>query len=188
MHMTSGRKPLIGIAAAAQSGKSTVARYLRDRFGYGEVSFAAPIRQFISELTGIPLQDLEAGPKKEAVIPWIGKSPRQMMQSLGTEWGREMVKKSFWVDRAMRTVQDLAWGGIPAVISDVRFENEAVAIREAGGFILHLSRPDALVVSSHPSEAGVKFMAYADERIVNDSTLEILYAEVRDMLGRKGAL
>jgi hypothetical protein len=186
--MIANSKPLIGIAASAQSGKSTVARYLRDRFGYGEVSFAEPIRQFISSLTGIPRADLEAGPLKEAVIPWIGKSPRQMMQTLGTEWGRNLVKESFWVDRAMQTVNDLAWSFTPAVISDVRFENEAEAIRERGGFILHLSRPNALQVASHPSEAGVKFMPYADARIVNDSTLSVLYAEVRDMLGRKGAL
>ncbi len=189
MHSNSpSNLPLIGIAAPAQSGKSTVARYLRDQYGYAEVSFAAPIRQFVADLCGLTLADVESGPLKEQVIPWIGKSPRQMMQTLGTEWGRDLVSQSLWVDRAMQTVSGLRFGGTGAVISDVRFENEAEVIRAHGGFILHLSRPDALVVNTHISEAGVSFDPTTDWRIVNDSSLEVLRASVRDMLWVKAGV
>lgn len=181
MHTTSRNRPLIGLAAKAQSGKTTVANMLLERYGYGHVSFAEPIRQFISSLTGISREDLEKAEFKEAVVPWIGRSPRFMMQTLGTEWGRDTILADFWIKRAMREVNDLSWGRIPAVISDVRFDNEAKVIREAGGYVIHLSRPDALVVASHPSEAGVTRHP-TDFTIVNDGTLEDLSRNVDDLL------
>lgn len=181
MHTTSRNRPLIGLAAKAQSGKTTVANMLLSSYGYGHVSFAEPIRQFIADLTGITREDLEKAEIKEAVIPWIGRSPRYMMQTLGTEWGRDTILADFWIKRAMRHVNDLSWGRIPAVISDVRFDNEAKAIREAGGYIVHLVRPDALVVASHASEAGVRRES-SDYAIVNDGSLADLERKVDELM------
>jgi len=44
------------------------------------------------------------------------------------------------------------------VISDVRFENEAAAIRATGGVIVHIYRRP-MMSDSHVSEAGVEFRA-----------------------------
>lgn len=173
------RPKVIGLAAQARAGKSTVAQYLAGHFGYVEMSFAAPIRRFISDLTGIPLEDLEKTEVKERVIPWIGKSPRQMMQTLGTEWGRELVSESLWVDAVMHKALR---SDRPVVISDVRFENEAKAIREVGGAVIHLTRPGAPKVSAHKSEAGVAFRP-GDFRIANDRDLATLFTRVNQCLG-----
>lgn len=181
--MTSRNRPLIGLAAKAQSGKTTVANMLISQYGYSHVSFAEPIRQFIADLTGITRDDLEKAEIKEAVIPWIGRSPRYMMQTLGTEWGRDTILADFWIKRAMRQVNDLSWARMPSVISDVRFDNEAKAIREAGGFVIHLVRPDALVVASHASEAGVSRES-TDYTIVNDGTLEDLGHKVQAVMSQ----
>lgn len=179
MHTPSRHKPfpLIGIAAKAQSGKTTVANLLQKGALYKHVSFAEPIRQFVSDLTGISRADLEDAKVKEAVIPWIGKSPRQLMQTLGTEWGRELVREDFWIRRAMAEVERIEFAGGRAVISDVRFDNEAQAIRDHGGVVLHLVRPDALVVASHASESGVTKQP-GDYTIVNDGSLMELAKKV----------
>lgn len=179
MHTPLPRKPfpLIGIAAKAQSGKTTVANLLQKGALYTHVSFAEPIRQFVSELTGISRADLEDAKIKEAVIPWIGKSPRQLMQTLGTEWGRQQVHEDFWIRRAMAEVERIEYGEGRAVISDVRFDNEAQAIRDHGGVVLHLVRPDALVVASHASESGVTKQP-GDYTIVNDGSLMALAKKV----------
>ncbi|MDM0006459.1 deoxynucleotide monophosphate kinase [Variovorax sp. J22G73] len=170
-----GKFPLIGLAAAAQSGKSTVAGMLVKRSGYQEISFAEPIRQFVCDLVGIRREELE--PVKEDVIAWVGKSPRQMMQSLGTQWGRECVNQNFWCDRVIAEVTRNP--GTRYVISDVRFENEARAIRNAGGVIIHLSRPDGRrTVVDHASEAGIRQVPGLDFRIVNDGTLDDLAQNV----------
>lgn len=172
------RLNLIGIAAKAQAGKSTVAGILQQDGSYTELSFASPIREFIASLLGCTVPDLE--PIKEDVIPWCGKSPRQLMQTLGTEWGRGMVSETFWIDQAMQRVQREWARGKMVVISDVRFENEAEAIRKEGGCILHLSRPDgARTVADHLSEAGVQRKP-GDYAIVNDGTLRELQRSVHD--------
>ncbi|WP_051593498.1 hypothetical protein [Achromobacter sp. DH1f] len=177
--MTSQGKQLnlVGIAAKAQSGKSTVAGFLKEAGAYTELSFASPIREFVAGLLGCTVPELE--PIKEDVIPWCGKSPRQLMQTLGTEWGRKMVSETFWIDQAMQRIQREWARGQMVVISDVRFDNEAEAIRNAGGCILHLSRPDgARTVAQHLSEAGVERKP-GDYSIINDGSLRAL----RSMVG-----
>jgi len=162
---------LIGLAAPARAGKSTVAAMLRE-FRYTEESFAGPIRQFVADLAGLTLDEMEQ--TKERSIPWIGKSPREMMQTLGTEWGRELVSRSLWADRVMQRVRVLHGEGTPVVISDVRFDNEAEMIRAAGGTVLHIVRPDhARTTAHHMSEAGVS-RGPSDYFIFNDGTLNDL--------------
>lgn len=94
-------------------------------------------------------------------------SPRVMLQTLGTEWGRERISSDIWMKYTLRTAKSLlhldgstrAWeycplkgispasGGVDTgvngvVISDVRFENEFRAIRSAGGAVIRVIRPD----------------------------------------------
>lgn len=172
-----GKFPLIGIAAKAQSGKSTVAAMLVEHANYKEASFAEPIRQFVCDLVGLKRSELE--PVKEDVIPWVGKSPRQMMQTLGTAWGRDLVREDFWVQRCLQEIARA--DNTRFVISDVRFENEATAIRAAGGVILHLSRPNgARTVADHASEAGIERVSGYDFQIVNDGSLRDLQRKVAD--------
>ncbi|MDR5812005.1 hypothetical protein QCE62_00185 [Caballeronia sp. LZ033] len=172
--------PIIGIAGPARSGKDTIGKYLKDEYGYAHLSFAEPLRQFVCQITGIPRERLDD--LKENVIDWIGKSPRQMLQTLGTEWGRGMVNENLWVLSAMYQALALAENdGQWSMFTDVRFENEADAIRQRGGIIIHVSRPDALQVAAHVSEAGVPFERN-DWRIVNDGTLDDLYTRVNEIM------
>ena len=76
-----------------------------------QMAFADPLYQCISTITGLPVARLKARDVKEAVIPHLGKSPRQMLQSLGTEWGRGMVHDEIWIRIAMeRAGQQLTVG------------------------------------------------------------------------------
>lgn len=168
--------PMIGVSGIARSGKDTIGGYLVAHYGYQQLSFAEPLRKFVCELTGIPRAELDD--VKERMVDWLGKSPRQMLQTLGTEWGRMLVNENVWVlvgmDEARRSYVRT---GKPAVFTDVRFENEADAIRQRGGRIIHVIRPDALAVSGHVSEAGVP-RHERDILIVNDGSLADLYAAV----------
>ena len=62
------------------------------------------------------------------------------MQTLGTEWGRNMIGPDVWVRLTMHRVDDLLASGVNVIIDDVRFDNEAEAIRERDGQIVTLSR------------------------------------------------
>lgn len=172
-------KPLlIGLAGKARSGKDTVADALVAREWFCKTAFAAPLKAGVRAMFDLTTEHTD-GALKETVLPHLGVSPRQLMQWLGTEYGRQLIGESVWVDVVLKQ-----WATIQAqsrhprlVVSDVRFDNEAQALRDAGGTIMHIFRDDADAVQSHASEAGVKIVG-GDVLVDNNGTLDDLKAEV----------
>ena len=149
---------LIGLCGAAGSGKDTVASILRETAQFYRVAFADPLYEMAAIVTGLLPEDLQDRELKEQEIDWIGKSPRQLLQTLGTEWGRSMVSESLWVDIGMRRIDRLLADGRNVVVTDVRFDNEAAAVKSAGGEVWQVIRGEGCVrgVSMrHSSEAGI---------------------------------
>ena len=169
--------PLIGIAGRARSGKDTVANFIVAAIGGYRYSFADPIRAMLTPL-GVDMSDPYWQARKEDIIPALGVSPRRMMQTLGTEWGRQLITPDLWLVLAH---QRLLHNGPGMVIPDVRFENEAAWVRKHGGRIIHVFRPDTKAVEAHASEAGIE-MQDADVRLFNSGTLEELQLSVRELL------
>lgn len=160
---------VIGVHGRANHGKNTVAGFLGGRFT--EISFAEPMYAALAAITGIPAERLRDRQSKEQVIPWLGKSPRQMLQSLGTEWGRGMVSDQIWIDVAARRIE--ACDGDVAV-TDVRFDNEAQMLKDRfGAVVWEVVRPGATTCESHSSERGVS-RRFIDRTIVNDGDLAAL--------------
>lgn len=147
---------LIGLCGAAGSGKDTVAGHLAINHKFKVLAFASPLYEAVAVITGLTVNELRDRSRKEEKIEWLGKSPRELLQLLGTEFGRNMIRDDIWVKRAMLAV-DAAPGD--CVITDVRFDNEAQAIREAGGVVIEVVRPNGKCLkqeaASHASEAGV---------------------------------
>ena len=155
---------LIGIHGLAGSGKTEVSNHLCLELGYFNVKFAGPLKSMIGTLlvkSGVcqkyEVNQYLEGDLKEIPIPQFdGKSPRDLMQTLGTEWGRGCVSQTLWVD---------AWKGLVSrvpsnvVTDDVRFENEAAMIRDRGGRIIHLYRADlARNAPQHVSETQLEVL------------------------------
>ncbi len=170
---------LLGFSGPAGSGKDTCGNLLCDRHNFIRLSFAAPIYQALRAMGfGWPKTQDE----KERIIPWLGRSWRDMAQTLGTEWGREKVHPDLWIMLALNSmVNDLRY-----VITDVRFENEARAIREHGGQVVHLrgrKHPMAAGTAQHASE---KLVAVEPGDIVLDNSGSIfdLNAAINDIVRR----
>lgn len=180
---------IIGLCGAAGSGKGTAADALQG-CGLLEMAFADAIYAAIANITGYSVIDLKDRTFKETAIPWLGgKSPRHLLQTLGTEWGRTMICDDIWVQATMRHIDSLR--GVlttGVVISDVRFDNEAVAIRARGGVVWEIRRPAAACLdeqaAKHASERGID-RALVDAVIVNDSTEESLKREIKAMFSRQ---
>lgn len=172
---------LIGIAGKARSGKDTVGQYIADRWGMLQMSFAEPLKWGLQAMLGLPM-DYINGPNKEEIIPAFDASPRKMLQTLGTEWGRELVHTDIWVTVAHNRILH-AQGqspGVRAVFTDVRMPNEAAWIRN-NGLLVHILRPDAPQVREHVSEAGLRVES-GDRVIENNSDLETLYEKIDMMM------
>jgi hypothetical protein len=169
----------IGLTGPARTGKTTTAQHLVLEHGFECYAFADPIRDALMSMFQLEPGDFE-GEKKEQPIAWLGRSPRQLMQLLGTEWGRHMISANLWLDLTQQRLEASAsgtWETPNFVISDVRFENEADFIRQHGGVIVHLQRSDAPKVNPHASEAGVS-LHKDDLVLVNDGDLPTLYAQI----------
>lgn len=147
-------RPLIGIAGDAGAGKDTLADALCAHYNWEKYNLALPIKRMLAPI----LPDPQWGDRdwKEAPIPALGgRSPRYLAQTLGTEWGRRAVHEDFWVWIADRMYQA---GGPGMVVADVRFDNEARWIRERGGIVFRIVRPDNPFLidnKQHISEVGI---------------------------------
>lgn len=162
---------LIGLAGRKRSGKDTAAIALK---GYDRVSFAKPIKTMLRMLllaAAVPAKEVERmieGDLKEITTPALGgHTPRHAMQTLGTEWGRQMISDTLWIDTALA---DAAMNCSGTVITDVRFANEAAAIRAAGGIVIRVERPGRPigVLEDHPSETAIDTLD-VDYVLVNDA-------------------
>ena len=175
---------LIGLTGPAGSGKDTVGTILSSLHNFSKFSLADPIRFAIMGMFGTSYAEMNDRLLKESVIDWIGKSPRQLMQTLGTEWGRQHVASDIWLRiaerkietlRAANSIDDYPIAGI--VITDIRFDNEADWLRKLGGSVWHIHRPNASgpigESARHISEAGVAMQA-GDLKINNTASFDAL--------------
>lgn len=167
---------IVGITGRAGAGKDTFAEYLRD-YNFATSAFAYPLKQMLCTLLDVPYEKWEDREWKETTINELGLSPREMAQTLGTEWGRNCNGKNFWVKIAMQRASEVMaslgsnWN---FAFTDCRFENEADAIRNRGGYIIHIVRPgsDSATQSQHSSELGVKVnKSLGDIVVQNDGSL-----------------
>lgn len=169
---------LIGISGRARSGKDTVADIIAHRAGGYKYGFANPIKQMLLAL-GIDMSLGYWEAHKETVIPEFNASPRRLMQTLGTEWGRKIIHPDLWLILAERKLK--AEIGV-MVVPDVRFENEATWVREQGGVIIHVRRDNAPFVEKHSSEHGIMVDHVKDYLLSNDGTLGELKTQVIQLL------
>lgn len=161
-------------------GKDTAADYLLQyhRSQFRSLAFADPIRRAMREVFGWD-DSYFAHPKKNEVDERYGISPRKAMQTLGTEWGRNMINSDLWLILAGQKALPLVDAGFDVLITDCRFENEAKWIRKNGGVVWHIDRAAESITSgaggaTHVSETGVKFVK-GDVKVDNNQTLGHLF-------------
>lgn len=184
---------VVGFAGKAGAGKDTAASALHP-LGYKNIAMAAALKSMIRDLLAfqgvdpLTVDRMMEGDLKEVECEFLGgKSPRVAMQTLGTEWGRECISPTLWVDAVRRQIE--AWPSTKYLITDVRFLNEAIMIRELGGTLIQIERPDAVTTkhSAHASETeAAQFRC--DITLQNDGDIEVLHARVRNAVGMPDAV
>lgn len=127
------KKPIvIGIAGQKGAGKNyaaTIIREYAEDLGYTvtELAYADPIKEMLKAGLGLTDEHFATQEAKETEIPQFGVTPRYLMQTLGTNWGRDMVNGNLWLIVAGAYI-DLSDTDI-VLVTDVRFDNEAAHIR-----------------------------------------------------------
>jgi hypothetical protein len=167
------------------SGKTTVATYLANHYGYQITPFAKPLRLMMTALlTSFGVSDREikfllSDGKETPILEIPGTpTPRRLMQLLGTDWGRKLVHDRIWV----ASWEAMAEQHEHVVADDCRFPNEYKAIRSMpGGQVWRITRQSAVITSVHASEGQLDTVA-VDQELTNDGTAGELFAKVDAIL------
>jgi len=155
---------IVGFTGAKYAGKDTAARALVSG-GFVKVSFAGPMKLMVGELmkyrgaTNDAIWEALEGSQKETPCKFLsGQTPRRVLQTIGTEWGRDMLTQSFWLDAfqdRVQAIREKPYSSRGIVVTDVRFDNEAQMILDQGGQVYRVVRPGLAGGDVHVSEKGV---------------------------------
>ncbi len=133
-----------------QVGKSTIAKHLAekfpDRFRYR--NFAGPIYAMATAFYGGELPAEKEAPNHLSG----GKSLREFMQILGTEFGRDAIDKNVWANLLIDGVRKDNEKGLITVIDDCRFNNEYDMLSKIGALHIEVSREGHGPRGNHKSE------------------------------------
>ena len=123
-------------AGAPQSGKTTVANHLVQKHDFTQVKFAGVLKTMVYTMLRAFKDDPEwayaciEGDQKEVPLKWLGgKSPRDLMVTLGTDWGRELITPDIWLTACRAATARHLRAGRSVVIDDMRFPNEYACLQ-----------------------------------------------------------
>lgn len=171
-------RKIIGFAFAQQSGKTTAAKYLASHYPLCKVdNFAKSLKDGIGKTVfGLTDDQLNDPVLKETIDPFWDMTPRKIMQLAGTECMRNTFSNDIWVRTLEKRITKAAEHFMFAV-DDVRYPNEARAIKDWGGIVVRINR-DTGIKSSHVSETSLLDYKDFDYTIDNNGSFEDLYIQL----------
>lgn len=197
------RKPrIIGITGKKRVGKDSLASFLVERHGFVRLAFADPLKDALltvnpivtkggpygAEITRLAPLVREVGWEAAKEIPEV----RRLLQHFGE--GVRAIDRDFWVNATVRKIVFegvRTWSGetvreFPAgfVVTDVRYRNEADALRDMGAEIVRVVRHGVDDGDTHPSET-VMDGYDVDMNIMNTQGLDELGLIADDLAARR---
>lgn len=177
---------IVGIGHVAQVGKDAAAEALVRDLAFKRVSFADPLRDLALKADPLvtsatrTVNTLTGHGHFKWVVQGLGYEDakntypevRAFLQRLGAG-ARDVFGDDFWIEQALKKAN----GNPNVVIPDVRYENEAEAIRAMGGILIRIDRPGR-VASGHVSETELADWDGWDEVFENKSTVMDLQQNV----------
>jgi hypothetical protein len=169
--------------------------------------FAKALKEVASILTGIPVDDFE---KEEVKSSYLGKewnkvaididefgkterhndvtihmTVREFLQRLGTDAIRNSVHQNAWVNALMSKYDSSNW-----IITDVRFHNEADAIKERGGIMIRVVKTGegSFPKNEHISETALDDYKFDHLIIAAKGDIESMIKQTKEILIKENIL
>jgi hypothetical protein len=174
---------IIGIGHKKGVGKDTVANRLVDKHGFTRMSFADPLKEACRIIFHFSDAQLY-GDKKEVMDNRWGKTPRQILQMMGTDAVRNIIDREVWVKSLQIKIDTMVRANpgkqLKIAVPDVRFPNEADAILAMdGGAVWKVTRVQPTnEFSYHASEVALDQYNKWSSVLINDSSMAELYKRV----------
>lgn len=173
---------IISLSGKRGSGKNTVAELIQQQqSGWQIVAFADKLKSIASQLTGVDLEDMYTQYGKKIFLQEWGMTVGEILQKLGTDAIRNNLHTDAWI---LATLANYKPSIDNIIICDMRFPNEAQAIKDRGGFLIRIEgdplkqQGDGTRDDNHPSETALDDYEGFDAHIKNDGTLEQLKEQV----------
>lgn len=186
-------KTIVGITGKKGHGKTTAARALMED-GFEHICFADPLKQVAAIVYGLTEDEMTILALKEKPLDrWPYKSPRELLQYIGTEMFRAYLPET-WTKAFERRCEPFD----KVVCSDLRFLNEAECLRImqtppeqldlfetwTDVVVLRVVDPrwatdgDEDSTKLHSSETEMDKIE-VDWTLINDTTVDALHAAIR---------
>jgi len=176
-----------------RAGKDSAAEFLVREFKYTRLAFADDLKRMAIETDPYVPTVPGVTVRLSTLIADVGweyakdhyPEVRRLLQRMG-QTVREL-DPDFWIRPVIRRVKAAQVRSIPVVVTDVRYQNEAEALRDKGFTLVRIVRPVTLAtpvretldrLSAHPSETELDSFP-ADTTVTNDGTLDQLRVKVR---------
>ena len=176
---------IIGLHGKIKAGKTTVAHHLVKHHEYEEIAFADELKSHCKTKYDLTHDQLYTQSGKETVDPRYDMSPRQILQKEGTIMRNcdLTAKYSYFVSIVLEKIEKIKKISPHKfiIVSDVRYEDEAAMIRSLGGYIISITRDLNIKDSAYLHESENQHIV-SDFKLINNSTKQILYKKVDDLM------
>lgn len=180
---------IVGIGHTARAGKDTAAQALCRDLGYTRVSFADKLKRlaFLSDPMILANQMTNVGVGSGhlmKIVTSVGgweqakdrfPEVRRYLQNLGVA-ARDVFGDEVWIDAAFANYLP----GDKLVVADVRFPNEAEAIKARGGKVIKIARP-GFEGGTHISETALADYPF-DAVVENTGSIVELEAKIVELV------
>lgn len=129
---------IIGISGRSGSGKDTLANILSGSYpemNFEHIAFADKVKELAGALLSVDASRFENREYKESWIEELGTSVRGVLQSIG-DGLRQTIHQDIWLIALTKRI-DLKKNYL---VTDVRYKNEAEAIKKLGGIMVSIDR------------------------------------------------
>lgn len=180
----------IALMGRMRSGKDTVALRLITEHAYTRLAFADPLKRMALDLNPIVGSDAIGRFRLKNVVESYGwerakdefHEVRHILQNMGQ--GIRATDPDYWVRLLLEKVDNADKWSLPVVVTDVRYRNEAEALKARGFRMVRVIRPDAVTADTtadrHESEVALDRWT-PDAMILNASSVAELHRRA-DML------
>lgn len=182
---------IIGISGKMGSGKDTLARFIQEiDNSFKTKMFAGKLKMIASQISGIPVHKFEDQEFKTTYMSDIWNinntkmTVREFLQKLGTDGLKDGLHQNVWINALLSDyVIDNITNQYPNwIVTDVRFPEEADAIKKLGGKVVRVIRNNEVGVSKqHRSEIAMDDYKDFNLIITNNGTLDALKIKAQNI-------
>lgn len=188
---------VVAMSGWRSSGKDTTADYLVAQHGFQKLSFAAKLKDMVSNTYGVPREDLDSPTKKEMPLVSLPVIPTDRFTETVHTLLRSELQSGYWTPRALcilegsikRSVYSNFWVRTVAaeimnnpeqsyVISDMRYLSEVDTLKMLIPNIrtVRVNRFDS-IATEDPSERDLDNYVF-DVTLTNTGVKELLYDQI----------